>query len=135
LTCLAPAASLTTHHTQALHEHGPVLGGEFVPIPLAGVGDEAAHPGVVFGTMGHEGQLVGGMELDQAAGGRLLLQHLRPAIVGKDPLDKVLAERHVVEPALLLKRQEREAVHDLPGEHARAVPLCHSMLIVHFHTK
>jgi hypothetical protein len=60
---LAPAASLTTHHTQALHEHGPILGGQFAPVPLARIGDEAAHLGVVFGAVGHQRQLVGGMEL------------------------------------------------------------------------
>ena len=34
---LAPGA----HHPQALHEQGPVLGCQFVPIPTASVGDEA----------------------------------------------------------------------------------------------
>ena len=36
---LSPSA----HHAQALHEHGPILGGQFLPIALAGGGDEAAH--------------------------------------------------------------------------------------------
>jgi hypothetical protein len=35
---LAPAA----HDAKSCHEHGAVLGGEFVPVPLAGIGDEAA---------------------------------------------------------------------------------------------
>jgi hypothetical protein len=38
-----------TQHGEALHEHGPILGGEFVPVPLARVCDEAAHLGVVLG--------------------------------------------------------------------------------------
>ena len=46
--CLAPAAALTAHHRKALHEHGPVFGCQFVPIPLAGIGDEAAHLGVML---------------------------------------------------------------------------------------
>jgi len=36
-----------TQHGEALHEHGPILGGEFFPVPLARVCDEAAHLGVV----------------------------------------------------------------------------------------
>jgi hypothetical protein len=80
-----------THDTKAFHEHGPVLGGEFVPISLAGIGDEAAHLGVMLGAVRHEGELVGGMELDQATGCGFSVEHLRPAVVGKDPLDKVLA--------------------------------------------
>jgi hypothetical protein len=45
---LAPRA----HHAQALHEHSSVLGGEFIPVPLAGIGDEATHLGVVLGAVG-----------------------------------------------------------------------------------
>jgi hypothetical protein len=30
------------HHTQALHQHGPILGGEFIPVPVARIGYEAA---------------------------------------------------------------------------------------------
>jgi nucleotide-binding universal stress UspA family protein len=41
---LAPRA----HHSEALHELGAILGGEFVPVPLARVSDEAAHLGVVL---------------------------------------------------------------------------------------
>ena len=43
------------------------------------------------------------MEFDQATGRGLVVQHLGPAIVGKDPLDEVLAQGHVVEPALLFQ--------------------------------
>ena len=50
---LAPAASLTAHDAQALHERGPILGGQFVPVALAGVGDKAAHLSVLLGTVGH----------------------------------------------------------------------------------
>ena len=120
MTGLAPAASLTAHHDQALPEHRPVLGGQFVPIPRAGIGDEAAHLGVVFRAVRHEGQLVGGVEAYQRTGSRgtasrsrtaspVFVQHLGPTVVGQDPLDKVLAQRQVVEPALLLEWEEREA--------------------------
>ena len=30
------------HDTQPLHEHGPILGGHFLPVPLASLCDEAA---------------------------------------------------------------------------------------------
>ena len=49
---------------------------------------------------------------DQAAGRGLLVQHSGPALVGpvvlfdrQDLLDKVLAQRHVVEPAIFLQGQ------------------------------
>ncbi len=48
---------------------------------------------------------------------------------------KVLAQGHVVEPALFLQRQQGEAVHDLAGEHAGAISLRHAMFIIHFHTE
>ena len=60
---LAPGA----HHSEALHEHGPILASEFIPVSLAGIGDEAAHIGVVFRAVGHQGQLVCCMERDQTA--------------------------------------------------------------------
>ncbi len=41
-TCLVPAASLTARHGDALHQLGAVLRGEFVPLPLVGIGDEVA---------------------------------------------------------------------------------------------
>ena len=47
---------------------GPVLNFQFVPVPLARVGDEAAHLGVVLRAVGHQRQLVGCMEFDQTAG-------------------------------------------------------------------
>jgi LmbE family N-acetylglucosaminyl deacetylase len=57
------------------------------------------------------------------------------AIIGKDPLDEILAQRQVVEPALLFQGQEGKPVHDFAGEHAGAVALRHSVFIIHFHTK
>jgi hypothetical protein len=62
-----------TQHAQALHEHGPILGRQLLPIPLSRVRDEAAHLGVVLGTVGHQRELVFCMELDQAAGRGLLV--------------------------------------------------------------
>jgi hypothetical protein len=35
------------HHTEAFREHGPILGGELVPVTLARAGEEAAHFGVM----------------------------------------------------------------------------------------
>jgi hypothetical protein len=73
---LAPRA----HHANAFHKHGPILGGQFLPVPLARVSDEAAHLGVVpshcaltVAAVRHERQLVGGVEFDQAAGGWFLV--------------------------------------------------------------
>ncbi len=126
---LTPSAQ----HGEAFHQLSPIFDCQFVPIPLAGVRDEAAHIGVMLRTVRHQGQLVGGMELDQAAGRWLLLQHLGPAIVGKDPLDEVLAEGHVVEPALLLQGQQGKAVHDLAGEHAGGVALRHAVFVIHLY--
>jgi hypothetical protein len=48
---------------------------------------------------------------------------------------KVLAERHVVQAALLLQRQQWEAVHDLAREHAGAVALGHAVFVVDLHAE
>ena len=71
-----------------------------------------------------------GSARDQASRRGLVIQHLLPPKVGKNPLDEILAERHVVEPALLLQGQQRKAIHDLAGEHAGAVTLGHAVLVV-----
>ena len=90
---------------------------------------------VIFRAVVHERQLVCCMELDQAARRGLVVQHFGPAIVGKDPLDKVLTQRHVVEPALFFQGQQGKSVHQLARERAGAVSLRYSMLIIHFHTE
>jgi len=41
---LGPGHLATAHHLQALHEHRLILGGQFVPIPLARIG-HGAPPG------------------------------------------------------------------------------------------
>ena len=127
---LGPGRFAYSHHAQALHEQGPVLSGESVPVPLARVSDKATHLGIVFGAVGHERQLVGGMELDQATWRGLLIEHSRPAVIGKNPLDKILPQRQVVEPSFLLQWQQGEALNDLTGEHASAVALGHAVLFV-----
>jgi hypothetical protein len=48
----------------------------------------------------------------------------------KDPLDEILAKRHVVEPSFLLQGQQGKAVHDLAREHAGTVSLRHAVFIV-----
>jgi hypothetical protein len=48
------------------------------------------------------------VEGDEVLRARPLREELRPPPVGEDALDEVLAERHVVEPPLLLDRQLRE---------------------------
>ena len=87
---------------------------------------------------------MGGVELDQATGRRLLVKHLGPcgravcrrqtakrkawlstvgSVVlfdGQDPLDEILAQRHW---------------HDLARKHAGAVALRHAVLIIDFHTE
>ena len=70
------------------------------------------------------------MECDQTTGRGLLVQHLGPAIVGEHSLGKVLSQRHVVEPAFLLQRQQGEAVHDFTREHAGAVALSYAVLVI-----
>jgi len=59
LTCLVPAAPLTAHHSEALHQLGAALGCQFVPVPLPCAGDQAAHLGVVLGAVIHQRQLTG----------------------------------------------------------------------------
>jgi len=91
--------------------------------------------------VGHERQLVRRVELacpggdrwearDQAAGRRLLIQHLRPAVVGKHALDEILAQGHVIQPALFLHGQQREPLLERPGKHPHAVALGHAVLVV-----
>jgi len=36
--------------------------------------------------VGHEGELVGGVELDQAAGRRVIFEHFGPAVIGEHAL-------------------------------------------------
>ena len=96
-------------------------------------------------------QLVRCMVFDQAAGRWLLVQHSGPcgravclrqtakrkawlSAVGpvvlfdrQDPLDRVLAQGHIVQAAFLLQWQKGEALHHRAGEHAGAVPLGHTV--------
>jgi hypothetical protein len=55
----------------------------FLPGQHARLSDEPAEFLRVLDAVGHEGELVGGVELDQAAGRWLLAQHFRPAVVGE----------------------------------------------------
>jgi hypothetical protein len=50
----------------------------------------------------------------------------------KDALDKVLAQRHVVEPAFFLEGQQGKTLHDLTWEHAGAGACRHAVLVVDF---
>jgi hypothetical protein len=69
---------------------------------------------------------------DQAAGRGLFVEELCPAIVGKDPLDKVLAQWHVVQAALFFHRKQRKTVREGAGEHAGAGACRHAVLVVDF---
>ena len=84
---------------------------------------------------GHEGELVGSVKADEAAGGRFGLEHLGPAVIGKDALDKVLAQREIIEAAFFFHWQEGQALHEGAGEHAGAVSLRYAMLAIHLDAK
>jgi hypothetical protein len=64
---------------------------------------------------------------DTGLGGALVASAARSAVASKDPLDKLLVQRHVVEASFLLQGQQRKAVHDLAGERAGAVALGHAV--------
>jgi len=107
---------------------------QLLPGQGASLGDEAAKLLVVFGAVGHEGELVGGKKADEAARGRVTLWHLGPAIVGEDALDRVLAEGGV-EAALLFEGKQGKALHDSTGEDAGAGAAGVAVLIVRPHSK
>ena len=51
--------------------------------------------------------------------------------MGKYPLYEILPQPYVVQPALFLKWQQGEAVHDFAGKHARAVLRRLPLLLFH----
>jgi len=75
------------------------------------------------------------VEAHQAAGRWVVLQQLGPAVIGKEALDKVLAEGQVVEAALFLHWQQRKALYHLAGKYAGAGALGHAVFVVDFDTK
>jgi len=62
----------------------------------------------------------------------VILRHLCPAKVGKNPLDETLAQGQVVQPALLFEWQQRKPLHHRPREHAGARARGHAVLVVDF---
>lgn len=93
--------------------------------------------------MGHEGQLVGGVKADQAAGRRVGLEHLGPAIAGpfaalrttKDALDRVRAQGEVAEATFFFRGQEGKALYDSARNAGGAGTAGVAVLIVHPHPR
>ena len=84
-------------------------------LPL-GAAHQPAEPPVGVGVVGQQRQLVGGVEGHQRPAGVPRGQQRLPAGVAEDPLDEALAQERVVEPPLLLDRQERQPRREHPGE-------------------
>jgi hypothetical protein len=68
--------------------------------------------------VGHQRQLMGSVELDEGARCRIFLLRACPAIVGKYPVDKALAQVRIVQAAFFLQGEQGKAFHHLTGKDA-----------------
>ena len=101
---------------QRLHEQALVPLAELVEGQLGPMGDQGPHLLVVRRAVRVDQELVARVEVDHASHGRTLGHRRPPAPQREHALDEVLAQHRVVQPSLLLHRQQREAAHEQAGE-------------------
>ncbi len=94
--------------------------------------DQTPQPAVGRLVVGQQQQLVAGVEIDQVARLQPLLQLLLPTVVDPHPQKKMLAQRRIVEPPLLLDRHQRRDAPDVVGEEPAAQAERHAGLRVDF---
>jgi len=75
------------------------------------LGHQPSHAAIVSGAVGEYQQLVLGVELHQDAATTLTYYKLPPPFHGKDALDEIITKRRIMEPSLILKRQQGEVVY------------------------
>ena len=83
-----------------------------------GAGDDAAETSLRLGGVGHEQQLLAGLEIDEVADLPAALEQAREPIVGEDADDEALAQARVVQSAFFLDGQQRQQRHEGVGEQA-----------------
>ena len=114
---VTPARRLTAH---ALHEGREVLVRKPVPVVPARARDETAGGPVVNLAVRQEQELVPGVERDQLSRCAPVRHRADPSVVREDALDEALAQRCIVQPALLLAREQGMRLHDRACEHSPA---------------
>ena len=85
-------------------------------------GHKTAEPPGGLHIVGHHGRFLGRVEADQAFGGPPTGEEVAHPGVPEDPVDEVLAQARVVQPALLLDRQPGHGVDERLGEYAPPRP-------------
>ena len=80
------------------------------------VGDQAAEPAIVALAVRQQQIFMPGMKFYQRAGGLRPRQGFLPTMIGEDPIDKILAQRGIIQAAFFFDRHQRKSGHDRGGE-------------------
>ena len=101
--------------------------------PSARPGDERAQRGDRPRVVGHDEELVHGVELDEPAEAAVGLHERAPPVAGEHALDEVLADPRVVEAPLVLHGDEGEALREGAREDADPAAGGVPLLVVDLH--
>ena len=93
---------------------------------VPGPGNKLSQGAVRLHAVGHDQQLVPGVELHQRAGRPSPGHGVAPPLQGEDPRDEILPDGRVAQPAVVLEGQVREMAHDHPGPQPGAVSSGHA---------
>ena len=99
-----------------------VASGQVLGLELAVAGHKAAEPPGGLDIVRQHGRLLGRVEADQAFGGPRNGKEVAHPGVPEDPVDEVLAQAWVVQPALILDRQRGHRLDERLGEYAASGP-------------
>jgi len=94
------------------------------------VGHESAHPAIMFLAVSKKEHFMTGMKIDKYPPPGRNGDKVAEVPVNEDALDEVLSQPVIVEPTILLHRQEGEMAHEGSGEHADTGSMGHSILRV-----
>jgi hypothetical protein len=114
---------------QAGHVDLLILLGELSTGSPLGVGDQLAQAAVPGPVVGHEQELLAGVEADQVSHRPAPLEHRPEAPVSEQALEEVLAQARVVEPAVLLGGEVGEPLQQGGGEQAPPGLAAHAGLL------
>ena len=116
-------------HAQGVGHEGAVLAVGLVD-GSGQVGDEPAHPPVVLLAAGQEEQLVPGVEVHQGPAAGRHGGQVAEMFAHEHAFDEIFPQPAVVEPTILLHRQQGKVPGEGPGEHAGADIAGHALLRV-----
>jgi len=94
------------------------------------VGHEPAHSAIMFLAVSKKEHFMTGMKIDKCPPPGRHGDEIAEVPVNEDALDEVLSQPVIVEPTILLHRQEGEMAHEGSGEHADTGSMGHSILRV-----